>query len=172
MLVTVSWMPNKLPSPVLLTLAIIPDQGLFAGAATNRQNKEHWQAQYVEQRKAISNIVECIYYAFGLPQFADLWNQHGLIINPMPNALFEELYRDDVTYQDKQETIEKMTTQMKVSWDPLTGFNIYTNRQEHYQYLTQKCNDQATDNTMVQQSLPSAEVVPNLECACREWKQK
>ena len=90
----------------------------------------------------------------------------------MPNALFEELYTARITYEDKQQTIKLMASKMMVKWDPTTEFNKYTNLQEHYRYVTLKCNDQASGNAMVRQSLPSMEAIPDLEPACREWKQK
>ena len=88
----------------------------------------------------------------------------------MPVDLFNELYRDNVTHQNQQETLERMAAKMSEKWDPMTAFNNYTNRQELYRYVTQKCGDRANDNAMVRHSFPSMEAVPDLKPACREWK--
>ena len=54
-----------LPNIVNPPIAIIPDQGPFVGATAQRQNHERRQAQHEEQKQAIQDINECIYYAFG-----------------------------------------------------------------------------------------------------------
>ena len=53
-------------------IAIIPDQGPFAGTAAQRQNHERQQAQHKEQAKVIKNINACIFWAFGTTRFAGL----------------------------------------------------------------------------------------------------